>query len=269
MGQLPATCHVYIAAGSPPLGDVPGVCRSCGIDGVGLPFDDWVKRTFVDFDKLQPGSIVCSACLFCFDDRNPNLTALTGRDKLQRMRTYSHFVSGGVWSALHKGQKVEMRDRLLDPATEVAVVSLSGQKHLLFRARPGWWQIEEEATAPFPSELRRLMAAVDELLAVFSKREIESGRWSQSRILKFGPARWMELERAIKPARGTIRLELAVFLGQKEECGTGEDSEGPAVSDVAGDQPGLPVEVPADHLGPVRKPDTKQRLHQLAFPLDG
>ena len=50
---------IYAAAGAPIHevdGNESGMCAICGIDGVGVPFDDWLKDTFTDLDKLVHGS---------------------------------------------------------------------------------------------------------------------------------------------------------------------------------------------------------------------
>ena len=101
---------LYYAAGAPSYpADTHGMCRICGEDTHGVQFSAWVRDTFTNHDKLRPGTILCPACQFLFDESSTLLQAQTGRDKPQRMRTYSHLVHDGVWHALHKGQKREMR----------------------------------------------------------------------------------------------------------------------------------------------------------------
>jgi hypothetical protein len=216
------TAWIYEAAGAPPMpGNTRGRCRACGQAAKGMPFREWVKNTFTDWDKLYPGEIVCHACLFCFDDQSVALMKRVGRDKPQRMRNYSHFVVGGEWHPLSKAEKSRMRELLLADPT-VAVIALSGQKHIIFRARPGWWQIEEQSVRPFPALLARLLEAVEALYrAGATKAEIESGYYSQRSLLAIGLDRWRELESQIKPFRGGLALPLAVFLAQKD--GESED----------------------------------------------
>jgi hypothetical protein len=219
---------IWEAAGAPPLeGSKDGACRTCGARAVGMEFDTWVRSTFTDWDKLTGGEIICHACQFCFTDRNEQLTAITGKDKLQRMRNYSHFVSGGKWFPLSKGDKAVMRQLLME-SPEVAVIAESGQKHLIFRARPGWWQFEDNCLLPFPGELQALLEVVDRLYAGgFAKAEIESGRYAQQRILQFGFEEWCELEARIRAKRGSYQLLLALFLAQRDQEEQKEQEEDP------------------------------------------
>jgi len=220
---------IYQSAGSPSVEFyVEGICRTCGVQSTGQLFSDWVKPTFTDHDKLLPGEIVCAACLFCFSDQNEQLRQRLGKEKPQRMRNYSHFVVNGEWIPLSKGDKVRMKEILLS-SLEVAVIALSGQKHIIFRARPGWWQIEEQSVLPFPELLNQLLTPVETLYNTgATKAEIESGHYSQRTIKQIGIQLWQELEFCIKPHRGGLPLQLAVFLAQKtdEDTGTTDESTG-------------------------------------------
>ena len=174
--------------------------------------------TFMDWDKLHPGTIICHACQFAFDEHSTALAVALGKPmhRIMRMRNYSHFVCAGRWEPISKGNKRRMAELLL-AEPEVACIAISGQKHILFRTQPGWWQIEEQSARPFPAELRRLLCVVEDLYqGGISKSEIETGRYSDRRILDFGLARWRARETEIKPQRGTLRLALAIFLAQKE-----------------------------------------------------
>ena len=184
---------------------------------MGQDFEIWVRDTFTDWDKLTEGEIICEACQFCFSDRNDQLTALTGKRKFQRMRNYSHFVASGEWIPLSKGSKARMLE-LLMAAPELAIIAISGQKHIIFRAQAGWWQIEESKYRPFPRDLERCLAVVGEMYAGgFSKAEIAAGRYAQHRIITFGVERWSDCERMVRTMRGTPAFELACFLVQYEE----------------------------------------------------
>ena len=176
---------VYRSAGAPAYqGDANGTCRLCGAaDAIGEPWGVWVKETFTGHDQLWPGAIVCRACLFCADDRNAALTVRTGREKPQRMRNYSHIVTAsGRWLPLMKNQKRELGAALLDAVDPpiVAVVSLAGQKHLIMRARMGWWQIEESVMRPEPDRLAALLPPVEALYAA-GATEIPTSKIGASR----------------------------------------------------------------------------------------
>lgn len=239
---MKAITILYRAASIPPqAGDVIGTCRVCGDTGQGLAFEAWVRDTFMDWDKLVPGTILCQACQFAFAETSLLLAQRVGKDKPQRMRNYSHFVVGGEWRPISKGDKRQMADILLWQAPEVAIIAISGQKHLIFRALPGWWQIEEQATRPFPAQLIGTLGTIEQLYnAGFAKVEIETGRYSQARILAFGLAAWRPLEAVLRPLRGSLSLSLALFLAQKEAPdGSLRDGDGPADSDVAGHPGGV------------------------------
>lgn len=264
---------IHKAAGSP---DYPrsqtGRCRVCGLDGAGVPFDKWVRDTFTDHDKLLAGTILCDACQFCFEESSELLRQRVGKDKPQRMRNYSHFVLNGEWIPLSKGDKARMVS-ILRQSPDVAIIAVSGQKHIIFRAQPGWWQIEEKGALPFGAQLWDLLDTVEALYTVFSKDEIETGRYDQRRIMLFGIVPFLQLESIVKPARGSLPLELALFLAQKKEEDNGGLSEGVPPSTETADstlaQPGTGVqaEVRAEHLGTVSAPDPKRSVHREPEPV--
>ena len=200
-----------------------GQCRICGQSSIGQAFGDWVKTTFMDWDKLVAGEIACDGCLFWLDEASEELARRVGKEKPQRMRNYSHFVVNGEWMPLSKGDKVRMRALLLGrPFPELAAVAISGQKHIVFRARrnppggrAGWVQVEEAAVFVDPAELGALLESVEELYLGFSKAEIATGQYRQYRIRKFGLARWRELDMCIRDRRGSPLLDLAIFLAQR------------------------------------------------------
>lgn len=268
---------IYQAAGRPEIpGNLRGICRVCGVSGIGEKFTDWVRPTFTDFDKLQAGDLICHACLFCFNEKSDLLAQRVGKDKPQRMRNYSHFVLDGEWIPLSKGDKARMRAVLMQ-LPEVAAVAISGQKHIIFRTQPGWWQIEEQSVRPFPEMLKWLLEPVESLYATFSKSEIETGAYAQHRILKFGLPEWQGLEAQIAEWRGSIQLELAIFLAQRKETET-NDGITRKIGGDAGDHlarhPGV-VQAPVsdEHLAAIRGPDTiggiygqPEQVRQLTLP---
>lgn len=84
---MKATKLLYQAAGEPAYPqEARGVCRVCGDPGYGVGFAEWVRDTFMDWDKLVPGEILCPACQFAFDDDSRLLMARLGKEQPQRMR---------------------------------------------------------------------------------------------------------------------------------------------------------------------------------------
>lgn len=142
--------HILYRAAQPPTTDAThtGTCRICGdVDTPGIPFDAWVPATFTNHDQLRPGDTICTICQFAFAQGSTFLAAKTGKDKPQKMQNYSHIVLRGEWYPLHKGQKAEIL-ALLRQSPELVAISTSGQKHVVFRTRPGWWQVEEQSVLP-------------------------------------------------------------------------------------------------------------------------
>jgi len=259
---------LWQAAGTPTYDEShAGICRACGESGRGLLFDGWVKDTFTDHNRLLPGDILCAACQFTFDDAQPLLTQRTGKDKPQRMRNYSHFVVGGKWLPLSKGQKREMLACLRRNPT-AAVIATSGQKHIIFRAQAGWWQVEEQGLLPNLRSMDANLALVEPLYAVFSKEEIDSGRYQQKRMMEFGLAKFLQIETALKAWRGSVYFDLALFLAQKEEIENGgipgAISPGAEAVDSAVARPerGIQTEVRTQYLEPIRGSNQGGGIHQ-------
>ena len=249
-------------------------CRFCGNHRkVGQPFDDWVKPTFTDWDKLLPGDMICNDCLFWFEEASAELAARIGKDKPQRMRNYSHFVVDGEWIPLSKSDKACMQELLLDhPFPELVAIAESGQKHIVFRATrnppnsaAGWVQFEEHQLFVRPNELRALLNTIEALYVTFSKSEIETGSYKQYRIVQFGLAQWHELEEIIHLQRGSLLFHLAIFLAQKEEGNDDTDTRGcgqPAGHHLAGSAGRLQEPSPDEHLATIRGQHPVSGIHQ-------
>jgi len=250
----PVTRTLWNAANCPcQTGDDLGRCRVCGIEGNGAIFEQWVRPTFTDFDKLQSGSIICSACQFCFAEQSKLLAAEVGKEKPQRMRNYSHFVVDKEWLPLSKARKRDMIYILLYRKPEVAIIAQSGQKHIIFRAVPGIVQFEEQQI-PDLRGMGPLFAAIETLYSVFSKSEIESGDYSHHHILNFGLSFWHELESTVAPVRQTALFALALFLAQREGGKRGRvalASGGVAGRDLARYPEQLQIPLPAFDLAAV------------------
>lgn len=260
---------LYRAAGMPFYpGVLSGVCRFCGENAAGLDFSGWVKDTFNDHDKLLPGSIICQACQFAFDDASTLLTERTGKDKPQRMRNYSHFVVTGEWLPLSKGQKSEMI-RALQSGPQVAIIAEGGQKHIIFRAQFGWWQFEEQALPPDIATLSSHLSAIQLLYdGGFSKEEIETGRYDGRRMMQFGIAEFLRLRSQVEPVRDSPLFGLALFLVQKTEMENGGLSAGVSPSVETTDSPlarferGVQTEIRTEYLESVRGQHSGGGVHQ-------
>jgi hypothetical protein len=94
-------------------------CRVCGQNKDGIDFNRWVKQNFTNYDLLVgDGDVICNECLFWFDQNSEELQKRVGKDKPQRMQNYSHFILGGKWIPVGKGDKDKpWRKDLLSPDT--------------------------------------------------------------------------------------------------------------------------------------------------------
>jgi len=209
---------IYELSDKPVYGTEKGICRITGKEAIGLPFEKWVSDTFTNWDLLFEGDIISNAAIFCFDDTNEFLRKKLGRSERTRFRNYSHFVVENEWCVFTKSQKKEMYQLLVEKVPIIAVISDSGQKHLLFRYRYGYWQFEEDFLEPNKKELRLLKETMDKMLKLgFSKGEIQTGSYSQSRIQRASLVVWQEYEELLKQYRNTKIFEFALWFSQKIE----------------------------------------------------
>lgn len=208
---------LHTIAGSPPMpGEMTGTCRVCGQPGTGELFHRWVRDTFTDHDKLRPGDIICHACQFLFLEQSELLAAKVGKDKPQRMRNYSHFIVNDEWHALNKGQKREMRD-LLVQSPSLVVIAESGQRHLLFRAQPGWWVFEDAILRPDRVRWQKMQQVIDDIYPFVTKEEIRTGHYNPSRLRDIDIDWFMTVESQLERWRGNVLFSLALFLAVKED----------------------------------------------------
>jgi hypothetical protein len=118
---------------------------------------------------------------------------------------------------------------------------------------------------PFPVQLQSALLPVVELYSGgFSKAEIKTGRYIQKRIIDFGLLSWRKLEDVIRPIRGSIVLELALFLAQKEDDDGSEISDGRTTADpdLAGIGQRIQKPVCQDNLATIRGQRKIGSLHQ-------
>lgn len=194
-------------------GDTPGICRITGKPATGVPFIKWVRKTFTDQAFLFPGEIISNEALFCFDESSEIVMKRTGREKPQRFRTYSHIIDKtGRWHCLTKADKKLIFELIVDRA-ELVCLTDSGQKHLLFKHRPGMWQLDEQFILPDLETFRFLHGKMCRLLELgFSQTEVITGNYLQYRIAKAGIEAWKTLEDTIKPYRGISLFNFTSWL---------------------------------------------------------
>lgn len=205
--------RIYNLSNRPIYGDVQGTCRITGEQAKGVLFEKWVRDTFTDLGFLHPGNIISNEAMFCFEEGSEYLQQLTGKDKPQRFRNYSHFVVNGKWHIKDKGQKEDMLTLMLS-APEICVIAESGQRHLLFKHKPGTWQLEDVTIQPDKERFAFMQTRIHALSEGFSNDEISSGQYQQHRIIKFGFKPWNTLENDLKPHRGSALFDLALFFSK-------------------------------------------------------
>lgn len=131
-------------------------CFYCGCDAdVKLKVSD----TFADgWSVAAPRStMMCRGCEKCL---NEGMT-IPGKDKPQKFRNYSWFITREKSTPLTKANKVEIQRLLLSPPSEpwAFAIAESGQKHLVYRtpanvgAEPFLVRLEDELIAYFPPQL--------------------------------------------------------------------------------------------------------------------
>lgn len=195
------------------VGEKPGICRITGEKSTGMPFQKWVKDTFTDHAHLYPGEIISNEAAFCFDEASKLIQDKTGRDKPQRFRTYSHIImQDGTWHIVTKADKQKIVG-LLQQNPQIVCLTDSGQKHIFFKHKPGFWQLDETFIQPALQDFNFLHGVMMELLALgFSQGEVLSGNYSQAKILKIGIPAWQEVENKIKHRRSEPMFDFAAWL---------------------------------------------------------
>lgn len=201
-----------IATENANYGDTPGKCRITGKPAIGLKFEKWVKPTFTDHGSLLPGDIISNEALFCFDEASQFLARKTGKDKPQRFRNYSHIVADGVWYCLTKGDKKQIYELILQQP-QIVCLAESGQKHILFKHRPGFWQLEDLHIAPNIALFSELHKAMCELNTLgFTQAEIISGKYYPNNLKKIGMHPWRSIEQFLGKYRGSDLFYFTSFM---------------------------------------------------------
>lgn len=198
----------------PTLGDTQGVCRITGQESTGVLFSKWVKDTFTNYDFLKKGNIISNEALFCFDEASLILQEKTGRDKPQRFRTYSHIITeSGEWHVLTKADKAKIVELVLSGNVKILCLTDSGQKHIFFKHKIGFWQLDDTHIEPNISDFAFLHTEMQRLVELgFGQEQIKTGKYYQALIIKIGINAWSEIESKLKPRRGEPIFDLAAWL---------------------------------------------------------
>lgn len=198
-----------IGASGKEYGSEKGICRVTGKEGKGIAFKKWVRDTFTDLGSLKPGSIISNQALFCFDEASEIVQEKTGKEKLQRFRTYSHIVCEGEWFCVTKADKKKIFDLICNSA-EMVCLTDTGQKHILFKHKPGMWQLDDMFIIPDIDTLKFLHFNMCELMKLgFSQAEILTGNYITNRVIKAGMREWKDLDDPLKKYRGSQIMQFA------------------------------------------------------------
>lgn len=207
-------CRIYqIGAAGKIYDNVPGTCRITGQQSTGMPFKKWVRDTFTDIGSLRPGDIISNEAMFCFEEASELIMRRTGKEKPQRFRTYSHLIdAAGEWHCCTKADKRRIFKMIVEGATLVCLTD-SGQKHLLFKHRPGMWQLDDTYIIPDIVRFIDLHTRMCALLELgFSQTEVITGQYLQYRIMQVGIDAWKAIEDTLKPDRGTQFFNFTAWL---------------------------------------------------------
>lgn len=217
-------------------------CWLCGgdTDGAGWPRDVWLRPTFTNHNEAQaPASdAVCQACVAMASKEvwesyvaaHPEQGLKTGH--AMSWRFYSHaFTSSGHWCP----RRPDWRRLLTDPPAPpfLFVLSQSGQKHLIFKARlahdrgryPLRW--EDELLWVVPHELESAVVAVEAgMEAGLARSDMESLSPAPHRALKAGVRRTHALIEFARPHRDADpRLyALACYVAHKLNTPIADDA---------------------------------------------
>lgn len=227
------TQFAHACLGSPPFPPPrpAPAASSCWLCGGPLGERAWARgdalpSTFAQHDdaRVKTSPAVCEACAYfavgstwqawLADPRAPKVKTW----QQASWRSYGHFFRPDPAQPHECPLNSRWRDLLLDPPEPpfLAIVSLSGQKNLIFRAQVAFdrdlypAQVEETTVAV---DRRKLAACVDlvetALAAGLGREEIESGEARPDRALAMGLRRWRALDAEIAPWR---RLEPMLLM---------------------------------------------------------
>lgn len=223
MSNAVLTVYNALPGEKPIYGTTPGTCRITGHPAVGIPFAKWVPDTFTDYPFLRPGEIVSNQAAYFFAESNQHLQTILGKDKPQKVRSYSVLMHGGKVHFCTKADKKRMYEMICDGA-ELVCLAESGQKHILFKHRVGFWQIENiNNITPNIALLQRLMKAAHALIALgFTQTECISGQYATYKFSKHpnpmqAIAEMQEYEAVLSAHRGSAFFDFFSFILYKPD----------------------------------------------------
>ena len=233
----------------PELTDVPDSrCWLCGGEthGRGRLVSVAVDEMFSDtqFAREPTSGSLCEAC--------------AGLKAQRPLRNYSPLAAG---DRLSHPSRPEWRQLLVSPPEPpwAACLAVSGQKHLFFRTavnhdnRVIRLALEDRLVETEPRMLASLLSLMESMLAVFSKEELRTRRYSPPRIPQYGLQRWKRDDaRLQQAARNTGLFALALYVAQipDREAYKAEQQRREEVGRVGHSKAQIAQEV--DHGGPAQ-----------------
>lgn len=207
---------IYQKSSKPIYGDIAGVCRITGKEGAGLVFSKWIKPTFTDLGSLKAGTIISNEALFCFDEQSTELQAKTGKELPQRFRTYSHIIDvNDNWHCVTKAHKEQIYNYILEGAKLVSLTD-SGQKHLLFKHKIGFWQLDDLNITPdietfkliHETLTKQLNFGLNQTAAITGDYPV----YTLAKLTKEQRIAWNENEQFLKKYRGKGIFDFTAWL---------------------------------------------------------
>jgi hypothetical protein len=197
-----------------PVGNTEGICRITGEKSKGLLFEKWVRDTFTNYDFLKEGTIISNEALFSFEEASVLLQEKVGKDKPQRFRTYSHIITNdNVWHVVTKADKEKIANLILGGNIKILCLTDSGQKHIFFKHKLGFWQLDESFVEPNIIDFSYLHTEMQKMIELgFGQEQVKTGNYYHAQILKVGISKWQEIENKLKQRRGEPIFDLAAWL---------------------------------------------------------
>lgn len=194
-------------------------CEPCFYCGCPADVKLKVSDTFADgWNVASPLSkLMCRGCEIAFDEAMP----IAGKEKLQKFRNYSWFITKSDRLPLTKANKDTISAILLNPPHEAwsFAIAESGQKHLAYRTpanvgcQPYLVRLEDEIVVYWPEKLKERTELCRTVVAKIGHKGANDP--SVSSAIAMGHALYMRWEAVYREP--LTRLALFVTPG-KSEC---------------------------------------------------